>query len=362
MATTKDSNVVDAPDMMIEGRSRWYISAWTQVRRHLRRDKYSGSLMINVITFTLPALYGTLSKLWVAKIDTSKVVTTDVYGYIGTIVEVLNEGLPRAAWTTIGDRTTRTTRSRIALAFTLISAQAVMGMIMMIVFVADAERLADAFVPVEVRKTSVKYVRIASVQALSSAIEVAVSSSTGALDHPDVPLVLNSVKVTMNIILELLFISRFHVVKRTPTVEMQAWIRMGCDICAALCGLCYFLHIVHRLGKDRHWQQDQIIPSTRHLKILVRPGLWTFLESALRNAIYLWLVSGIISMGSDYATAFGCFNTIRWGLVMVPVTSLEQSTLAFVGHAWGAWRAKVGVNRTKGKATWKDELGTYLRH
>jgi hypothetical protein len=42
-----------------------------------------------------------------------------------------------------------------------------------------------------------------------------------------------------------------------------------------------------------------------------RPDLITFLESAIRNAIYLWLVAGIVSMGQGYATAWGVFNTIR---------------------------------------------------
>lgn len=32
------------------------------------------------------------------------------------------------------------------------------------------------------------------------------------------------------------------------------------------------------------------------------------------------------------------FNTIRWGLVMVPVNALEATTATFVGHEWGAFR------------------------
>lgn len=78
------------------------------------------------------------------------------------------------------------------------------------------------------------------------------------------------------------------------------------------------------------------------LKVLLRPGILTFAESAIRNALYLWLVSTIVALGSTYATAWGIFNTIRWGLVMVPVLSLEATSLAFVGHRWGAWRNQIG--------------------
>jgi len=79
---------------------------------------------------------------------------------------------------------------------------------------------------------------------------------------------------------------------------------------------------------------EPVRPSFQALRILIRPGFLTFLESAIRDTLYLWLISGIISMGSDYATAWGVFNTIRWGLIMVPVQALEASSLTFVAHAW----------------------------
>jgi Na+-driven multidrug efflux pump len=81
------------------------------------------------------------------------------------------------------------------------------------------------------------------------------------------------------------------------------------------------------------------------------------MESALRNSIYLWLIHGIVSMGSDYATAWGVFNTIRWGIFMVPVQALEATTLTFVGHAWGKWRAEVGPTLKNPKASKEDLLG-----
>ncbi len=84
-------------------------------------------------------------------------------------------------------------------------------MLLTVVFVSSAEKLAGAFVSAQVRKASLIYVRISSVQALSSAIEVVVSCSTRALDHPDVPLLISSTKFIVNIILDLLVISKFHI-------------------------------------------------------------------------------------------------------------------------------------------------------
>jgi hypothetical protein len=106
----------------------------------------------------------------VANIDASLVATTDVYTYIGVVANVLNDGLPRTAWLIIGDKSTRSTSSRLSLASTMITFQVALGAILTIVFIGSAEKLAAAFVPAVVRETSLTYVRISSVEALSSAM------------------------------------------------------------------------------------------------------------------------------------------------------------------------------------------------
>lgn len=306
------------------------------------RTTYTGSLLFNTAAFTLPALYATLSKLWVANIDSSMVATTDAYTYIGVVAEVLNEGLPRAAWNIIADKSNRSLASRHSLAYTLIAFQTVLGLIMSIAFVAAARQFADAFVPEESRRASLDYMRIAAFSALSSALETAVAAATRALDLPDVPLVIGTVKFGVNIVLDLIVISKFHIPQVEPTVNTQAATQLGCNLVAAFAGLAYFLTTTRRKRRRREVAGSSRM-SFANLTILLRPGFFTFTESAVRNALYLWLVIGVVAMGSDYATAWGVFNTIRWGLVMVPVQALEATSLAFVGHAWGAWRREVGV-------------------
>jgi len=111
-------------------------------------------------------------------------------------------------------------------------------------------------------------------------------------------------------------------------------------------------------------RRDAIRPTWKALLIPARPGALTFAESAVRNALYPWLVSGIVAMGSDYATARGVFNTIRWGLIMVPVQALEATSLTFIGHSWGRWRREVGLRDPKPTATGrqlKKYIGTHTR-
>ncbi|KAH8805130.1 hypothetical protein F5884DRAFT_798486 [Xylogone sp. PMI_703] len=317
------------------------------------RERYAGALIFNLCAFLLPALYATLSKIWVADFDASLVVTTDVYTYIGVVAEVLNEGLPRAAWVIIGDKSSRTLLSRYGLAHTLILFQALLGLLMSVVFISAASSFASSFVPSEVRGVSLTYVRISSFSALSSAIETAVANATRALDHPDVPLIISSIKFIINIILDLLIISRFHVGHYKPSINTQASIRLACDMSSAIVGLLYLVSAI-TVGRHRNERQKyQMLPNFRALMVLIRPGFITFLESAVRNALYLWLVSSIVSMGADYATAWGVFNTIRWGLVMVPVQALEATTLTSIGHRWGKWRKSIGVNTLRARCDWK---------
>ena len=323
------------------------VSESTRRGFRLGRTGYNGTLLFNIGAFILPALYATLSKLWVANIDSSMVATTDAYTYIGVVAEVLNEGLPRAAWNIIADRSNRSLTARHGLSNTLIAVQTILGLIMSIAFVAAARNFADAFVPEESRSVSLDYVRIAAFSALSSAIETAVAAATRALDKPDVPLVISSIKFSVNIILDLIVISKFHIPQVKPTVNTQAATQLACNMTASLAGLAYFLITTQRERRKQSETSPPIEttkPSFSHLKVLVRPGFFTFTESAIRNALYLWLVSGVVAMGLDYATAWGVFNTIRWGLVMVPVSALEATSLAFVGHNWGAWRRHVGTD------------------
>ncbi|CAD6442301.1 ef5e2bb7-7712-4fb4-a6a4-31740678cc70 [Sclerotinia trifoliorum] len=287
-----------------------FMSKWRSI---FNRETYSGSLLFNIFSFILPSLYSTLSKLWVANIDSSKVVTTDVYTYIGTIVEVLNEGLPRAVWVIIGDSSNRSLNKRLSLTYTLITFQILLGILLMIIFLSSAEYLAAAFVPEVVRQASLTYVRISSVQALSSAMSTAVANSTRALDHPDVPLLISTVQFA---------VSESNISQSPSSSESESNPRITFSA----------------------------------LKTLFKPGIYTFLESALRNAIYLYLIHGIVSMGLDYATAWGVFNNIRWGVVMVPVNALEASTSTFVGHAWGAWRKRVGAEVKRPRAERRDIL------
>ncbi|RPB26904.1 hypothetical protein L211DRAFT_860885 [Terfezia boudieri ATCC MYA-4762] len=343
------------------------------------RERFTGSVLFNIFTFLLPAVYMTMAKLWVSQLDPRLVVATDTYAYMHVFVEILNEGLPKVSYLIIADKSSRSISSRIQISNTLIAFQATCGLALALSFFIFAQTFADVFIPAPVRSSSLTYIRIASCSALMYAIEVAVATSTRCLDQPDIPLIISIVKISGNILLDVLILSHWRLGKGwfIPTVNTQAEIRFFCELCAGTCGLAFYFIKCRRLiatersrqamashSPERHHvfgdissdgKKANLMPTWASLVILARPGLFTMLESGFRNSIYLWLVVGVVKTGLTYATAWGVFNAIRWGVVMVPVYALEASAGTFVGHRWGAWRSGVGAGMgQKVKASTKD--------
>jgi hypothetical protein len=141
----------------------------------LTYNRFWGALLYNFAGLILPDLYGTLSELWVARIDSSMVVTVYSYTYIGVVAEVINKGLPRAAWMIIGDKSSRPLSSRIGLIQTLILFPCILGLAVSVVILCATKQFAAGFVPVEVHQASLTHVRISAFSVFTIALEVAVS-------------------------------------------------------------------------------------------------------------------------------------------------------------------------------------------
>jgi Na+-driven multidrug efflux pump len=126
----------------------------------------------------------------------------------------------------------------------------------------------------------------------------------GWVGRPDVPLLISSVKTALNIILDVLLISKFRVGHLDVDVNTQAIIRLSCDAAGALAGVLFFAYLsnILFLSRPSGEEVESRKPSRVALWTLVRQGRYTFIESAIRNVLYLWLVSGIVKMGSDYTT------------------------------------------------------------
>ena len=75
---TSSSSLINATNMSAPKQSTVITSQLpSSSPSRLSRQRYAGTLLFNIASFLLPALYSTLSKLWIANIDPSMVVTTE---------------------------------------------------------------------------------------------------------------------------------------------------------------------------------------------------------------------------------------------------------------------------------------------
>ncbi|KAH8742758.1 hypothetical protein F5883DRAFT_441843, partial [Diaporthe sp. PMI_573] len=146
---------------------------------------------------------------------------------------------------------------------------------------------------------------------------------------------ISSVKFAVNIILNLLIISKVHVGSHQPPINLQAGACLSLRSSLFCLGYCLWRNTLRfqkrRVDSLNEWGTTTL-PSPTALLILLRSGILTFIESATRNAFYLCLASNIVSMRSTYATAWGVFNTIRWGLIMVPVQAVTDVLITHVSY------------------------------
>lgn len=132
-----------------------------------------------------------------------------------------------------------------------------------VVSVAAAKKFAKAFVPIEVRESSLAYSEISSVSALSYLTEPALATATRELDHPDIPFTFSAIKSAVNLILDLLLTSQIHDGYFQPSVNMQTSNGLACDLSSAFARLVYsaYLHFKGSGAKaktvDTEYQSNQ---------------------------------------------------------------------------------------------------------
>ncbi|KAI9099867.1 hypothetical protein DFS34DRAFT_680246 [Phlyctochytrium arcticum] len=302
------------------------------------RNTFAGALLLNFIAFLIPALYGTLQKLWIGQIDPSGVRVKDAWGWMTLLTDTATEGLSRVAYLLVGDLT-RPMGDRLQLATTLVLGQGFSGIFGASALAIAAPGFALPFFSSAIKASSTKFVRVASFAAGFGVIQAAVEATTRSLDRPEVPVVISLCKTILNIILDAALLSPYRVDKAIPTYNTQAAIRLSCDGFGAFVGCVYFVYLVYKI-KPRGTKFP--IPTFHTVLVILHPGNFSVVEAALRHGLLHWLAAAIVPLSAPYAAAFGVFKKIRLGLIMVPALALDRTSVTMMGHRWGAFRERFG--------------------
>ena len=339
---------------------------------------------------------------------------------------VLNEGLPRTAALIIGNKATRSLRQRLSFSTTMIVVQTTAGALLAAAGVLGAQQLAALFVPQSGRAAAIGYVRVSALSALSSSIEVRkqptrslpkssaasgrrcrLHSSARSANCSTLPIdgqirVQHSARFAFCVALSC---SRRpadddHAGARPLCVRFDGGTRRPRQDRAKIASSkhetkpfffwssVFFVYLARRaLHEDDAAAVassgstieagERVQFSIAYLRVMARAAAYTLFESALRNAIYLWLIAKIVKLGDDYATGerrarryFAAIGALQLGPFLirfdgasswqvaivdvvdmavdvrdglqVPVQALQASALIFVGHNFGAWRSRAG--------------------
>lgn len=249
---------------------------------------------------------------------------------------VLDEGLPRAAWLVIGDRSSRGFAERLGLTYSLVSVQAVLGLV----------------VSVGLYFTGFNYDWYAFTT-LFRTIDVAIANAARALDRPDVPLVMSAVAFTGNVLFDYLLRHRANNADYVPW-EIAQGISFGVSALSTVVGLAYLLW-TFRSGNGAIIQRESR-PSFKALKVLALSGLPFVIDSLTRNLFQQAGFYSSIITGARYY-GWGIFETFRRGVEDAVPDALQYTSLAFIGHAWGEWRKRSQADKVQPRARRADLQG-----
>lgn len=317
--------------------------------------------------FALPALYSTLSIMWVANIDCSSVQLTQTYTYLQTINEAITEA-GRSCYNVIGDFTNRSRIQKFSLMNTLVSILVIMSFIIVIVISGARVSFVDNFTNGSAHSTAVVYVVIAAWAMFMNTISTLISGCLRSMGYFNLTMYASIIKKSLNIFLDFALISKVRVGWITPTVVTTGWIRFGCEAVAMVFILLVTLLEQWRELKKRDGGSSStssevargavewklLTPSYRNIHVLSSAPVYCFLKSAYRNMIYLILQHNIIQVRPKYVTAFGNFSTIRWGIIMVINQTFEAVFEVFIASVWGDMRKNVIFEDAKGHSRSKN--------
>ncbi|KAF9053447.1 hypothetical protein BJ165DRAFT_1340079, partial [Panaeolus papilionaceus] len=253
------------------------------------------------------------------------------------VAEIFNDGLPRAV---CAERT----RS-FGLIYTLITTQCLCGFVLSLVLFGLAPFFARIFAPMEIQEVSANVLSIWAFHATPWLVMTAVTNGVRAYGdsfYPGVEQKFPSIFgfVASSVAGKCVTVSSSYAPLSSPylTLFLSNYSQFG----ACLSILFFILYTRMRLTPSEYRSIRWF--SCAHFMELYNVGQWTFLESAMRNAVYMWQMHDITSLGLEYALVWATFGVVRRITVDIPVRSLELTTNTFVGNNWRVYleRKKTG--------------------
>lgn len=288
----------------------------------------------------IPKFYDLSNVYWIGRISTDALAITEQYEFIAVTIEIVNEMIPFGILALVAQNYhNREKVIEILKAGLLI--QIVFSLIVTgIVVFFTKDFVGTIGTPAEIVNLTTGYLLLKSIALPFEAVAYILLIAIKSLQKGKEALILVTISVIVNMILDLFLISNTSVSLHLG-IQGVAIGYVVSKVFLVIISVAYVIHLLHldiaSILKTK-WR-DHVAP-------LFRIGGWTGLDSLVRNIGYMGLLLVLNVMGTKEFGGYGLAMWVMWTL-LIPVLALGEGTSVIVGNYFGEKRYEDLLNVVK---------------
>ena len=296
-----------------------FSSAWNSYPKD-----YMGLILL---AWAIPAIYTLVNIFFIGKMEMEAVAISEQYENVGVILEILLEMFPLAVLALVARNFTDTEKvaNVVKSAFVM---QLLITVAFMLLIIFGASFFVDAInTPQEIQARSEAFLQVKAIAMPFEALSVLFIISIKAMKKGNLAVGIASIGVILNVVMDVLVISDFSFSLKLGLMG-SAWDYVVTKIIIFAVSAFLFYRLV-KAKPDIRFDKKEV-------KAILRIGKYTGMESAVRNAGYIFGVLIVLNtLGVAEYGGYGVAMTIMWLIFLIPVLSLTEATNVAVGNEYG---------------------------
>ena len=293
-----------------------------------------------ILAMLIPKFYQLSNIYWIGRISMDALAITEQYEFIAVSIEIVNEMIPFGILALIA-RNYKNREKVIEILKAGLIIQVVFSLIVTgIVVFFTKDFVGTIGTPVEIVNLTTQYLLLKSIALPFEAVAYILLIAIKSLQKGKEALILVTISVFVNMILDLFLISNTSV---SLHLGIQG-VAIGYVVSKILLMIISVAYVIHLLQLDitsiikTKWR-DHVVP-------LFKIGGWTGLDSLVRNVGYMGLLLVLNVMGTNEFGGYGLAMWVMWTL-LIPVLALGEGTSVIVGNYFGEKRYEDLLNVVK---------------
>jgi Na+-driven multidrug efflux pump len=288
----------------------------------------------------IPKFYELSNVYWIGRISTDALAITEQYEFIAVTIEIVNEMIPFGILALVAQNYHNREKVIEILKAGLLIQIAFSLLVTGIVVFFTRDFVATIGTPAEIVSLTTDFLLLKSIALPFEAVAYILLIAIKSLQKGKEALILVTISVIVNMILDLFLISNTSVSLHLG-IQGVAIGYVVSKVLLAFISIGYTLYLlkldIPTLIKTR-WKV--------HIVPLFRIGGWTGLDSLVRNVGYMGLLLVLNIMGTNEYGGYGLAMWVMWTL-LIPVLALGEGTSVVVGNYFGEKRFEDLMNVVK---------------